>query len=518
MFLAILITPLLFLAAPDTEDAHAVAAQAHLIDRNSPGFDNGDLHLFDAVTLLLHFSDGLPGNSGLDFDTIFADVDETVWLAVAVAEGDGSVTLASDGIGEWVAAICNDNDEDGDDFEPGDDACNDVSGLGSQAAVIPDEDNILNVTDFQADNLGLAVAFECTESGLGEIEISQGGNTLRYFIFCHGEFASGELTSSVDTLEILPQLGHTDHALITLELFDEFGGTVAEGAEVDWYVNRCGIETEDVDSFEEVNAVLNDLVPLEITQGPDFEFYTDHSVAVVGEFDGDRNNLESYAMAIVHCDPVHVPAQTPGKLIVSAHVEIPGGEDQWLTVEIDVVGPPARLGIEANPSFVECGQPITLSATVLDVVEQPVSDHTPVEFTTNSGGTIWAANPLGAGASIDPVIAYLQGFLEFPRDPLNFEGPRPGVVAPQSSAVGRTFGGVANAIFLTSTDHLGPYNLVVTVQDVTGRPFTSILQVGCIPKEGVEVQLPQTTAPQAAAPPASTITPPNTGTAGLADD
>jgi hypothetical protein len=88
-----------------------------------------------------------------------------------------------------------------------------------------------------------------------------------------------------------------------------------------------------------------------------------------------------------------------------------------------------------------CGESKVISATIRDAHGNPVSDHTRVEFTTNYGGVL-----AGTGAILDPLA--------------------PGYVAPVSSTIAETYNGVATVILLTSTEHLGPYEVVIA----TGGP------------------------------------------------
>ena len=84
-----------------------------------------------------------------------------------------------------------------------------------------------------------------------------------------------------------------------------------------------------------------------------------------------------------------------------------------------------------------CGQSKTISVTVRDSAGQPVSDRTRVEFVTNFGGVLG-----GTGAILDPFAV--------------------GYVPPLSSTTAETFNGVATAILITSTEHVGPYEVVVS--------------------------------------------------------
>ncbi|HEY8741627.1 MAG TPA: hypothetical protein VIU62_00895, partial [Chloroflexota bacterium] len=174
-------------------------------------------------------------------------------------------------------------------------------------------------------------------------------------------------------------------------------------------------------------------------------------------------NIDGIVSACVYVDSILAPNVTPGKINVQAIVESPnqGGLYQGsayynplyptnlslpnylaapnvvLTATITVVGPPASITVAAAPTSLNCGEKATITVTVKDSAGQNVSDHTRVELVTNFGGVIG-----GTTATLGPV---------------NVAG---GQVYPQSSSSAETFNGVATAYLLTSTDHVGPYEVV----------------------------------------------------------
>ena len=99
--------------------------------------------------------------------------------------------------------------------------------------------------------------------------------------------------------------------------------------------------------------------------------------------------------------------------------------------------PFAALTAHAADDDLVCGQSKVINATIKDAAGNPVSDHTRVEFVTNFGGVLG-----GTGATLDPLAA--------------------GYVAPLSSTVAETFNGVATVTLITSTDHIGPYEVVIS--------------------------------------------------------
>jgi hypothetical protein len=76
-------------------------------------------------------------------------------------------------------------------------------------------------------------------------------------------------------------------------------------------------------------------------------------------------------------------------------------------VDVKVVGPPFSLKLEASPATSTCGNPVTTTATVTDSAGQPVSDGTPVRFTTTTatgqqGGSEGAQ---GTGTTVNGVVS-----------------------------------------------------------------------------------------------------------------
>jgi hypothetical protein len=176
-------------------------------------------------------------------------------------------------------------------------------------------------------------------------------------------------------------------------------------------------------------------------------------------------NVDGIISACVYVDTTLAPGTTPGKINIQAIVESPGqgglynpglGVNPYyplgnnlslpnyfgvpnivLTASITVVGPPASITVAAAPTSLNCGEKATITVTVKDSAGQNVSDRTRVELVTNFGGVIG-----GTTATLGPV------------------GITGGNVYPVSSSSAETFNGVATAYLLTSTDHVGPYEVV----------------------------------------------------------
>jgi hypothetical protein len=174
-------------------------------------------------------------------------------------------------------------------------------------------------------------------------------------------------------------------------------------------------------------------------------------------------NYEGGLSVCAYFDTTLAPGTAPGRANVQAIVESPsmGGlyngslyynplypsnlslpnylaaPNIVLTATITVVGPPASITVAAAPTTLNCGEKATITVTVKDSAGQNVSDRTRVEMVTNFGGVLG-----GTTATLGPVS--VAG----------------GNVYPVSSTSAETFNGVATAYLLTSTDHVGPYEVV----------------------------------------------------------
>ena len=453
-----------------------------IVDSAEPGFKDGDFDLSDAQIFPLTVSDGMPGNSGFQIDTWFAPVGSTVWIGVAAEEGAGPLWIDSNDYGTFTNALCNDNNGDTQDFKDPSDRCLNMVGVGTDELQIPDDNNsIEHQPPGILPRMGVAIAFKCdANSGVAHITAGQDGVTFDFFVVCHGPLATSQFSATATRLEIWPQFGSTAHSLIRLQLFDASGGVVA-GYEVEFSIDRCAIETESVNLVEEALDVLHGQVALIDTEDPDSTPQTDFMRNLVYDFDGD-GRLESLALAVVHCEPGHSPTNTPGPITIKAHISKSGEASRDITFTINLIGPPAQIFLQAAPTRVICGEKVTVNATVVDALGQPVSDHTPIEFVVNLGGTGTAARLLGP-------------------------------VAPISSGVGRTLGGVAQFFLLTSNANTGNYDIVAQSEGIFSTPpVVQTTSISCT-RAPTPTAAPATVVPTVAA--GIGIRPPNTGDAGL---
>ena len=479
----------------DAAPARAVIFSVSIVDPLSSGFRDNDFDLFDAQILLLQNSDGTPGNAGLINDTFFAPVGGTVWIGIAAEEGGDELVIDSDDYGVFTKALCNDTNNDGKDFRDPADACVSVEGLNTDRLIIDDGENVLDHIPLgPLPRMGVGVAFQCEDGpGIADILIEQGPVAFHFFIVCHGSLAATQFSATATKLEIWPQPGSTAHSLIRLQLFDKSGGIVA-GYEVEWSVDKCAIETEGVDGvvdtpgeepLEEVLAVLQGLVSPGDTVAPDTESpQVDAARNIVFDFNGD-GVLEAISLAVVHCEPWHSPSPAqPGPITIKARITKDGEDPRVATFTINVIGPPAKIFLQASPTRVVCGEKIVVDAVVVDVLGQPVSDNTPIEFVTNFGGT-------GTAGAIR------------------------GLVAPLSSTISRTLSGTTRFFLLTSSVNVGNYDVIAESEGIFSTPpVTASVSVSCfVPATPTPVPAATVVAPATGT--GVTVRPPNTGDGGL---
>ncbi|MGE0687372.1 MAG: hypothetical protein AB7P33_11530, partial [Dehalococcoidia bacterium] len=357
-----------------------------------------------------------------------------------------------------------------------------------------------------------------------------------------GDVETAEIFSTPTTVEINPSLANVAHSLVWVSLKGKDGEVAIPGTKVLFTTDRCSIESSTVSNendFEAAEGLFRSINPLNpataqaveqstfATTAPDGASRQQEEPVSFGVTSSPATgNVERTVAAVVlHCDPIHAPSVTPGPATVTAYIErgslndgnIANDDDLVLKTTVTVVGPPAANGVTvtAAPSTLACGEKATITADVKDSIGQPVSDHTLVEAVTNAGGVL-----AGTGAVAGQA----------------------GLVSPVSSTIAETFGGKATFYLLTSTAHVGKYEVVVTTGGgggVTGQlanggvstnllgglfttaPISVQVTVECsVPSVAPVVAAPSgpsTSGPSTSGPSTGQgIRPPSTGDAGLA--
>jgi hypothetical protein len=410
-----------------------------------------------------------------------------------------------------------------------------------------DDCNGLPGTAVESGNDGsILIDVTCDDSGVFDLTFAvQDGGAASIEVVCGSDVETGEIFARPETVEINPSIANVAHSIVWIEVKGNNGEIPQPGTEVFWTTDRCAIETSAVNTEEEFEAALvgsagifnnlNALSPITAVAVEQSTFATTAPDGASRQQEEDNTFLVTangapfaervVSAVILHCDPIHAPNVTPGPAVVTAYVERgdsdiddddtdanpTDNDDLVLRKTITVVGPPAANGVTvtAAPATLACGEKATISVDVKDSIGQPVSDHTWVEAVTNAGGVL-----AGTGAVAGQA----------------------GLVSPVSSTVAETFGGKVTFYLLTSTAHVGKYEVVVTTgggggvtgQLVNGGTTTNLLG-GLFTTPPISVQVTvECTVPQAQAPapapqnPSGTapntgqgIRPPSTGDAGL---
>jgi hypothetical protein len=335
-------------------------------------------------------------------------------------------------------------------------------------------------------------------------------STAEGVIRCYGEPDTVTVSANPTTVEIVPAAGNVAHSEIRVVASSNGLPVNPEDTEIDFTVPKCAIEIG-IDSFDSDAVDPSPLADSTFdsqtasSDKEDFGYWTIGATSTTWDeiwFHADYNKC------------------TPGDVVVTVSVEVEDAMDIVRQVTIKVVGPPAFITATAAPTSLICGEKSTITVKVTDAIGQNVSDNTRVELISNWGSVI-----AGTGATL--------GF------------PGTGPVNPLASSAAATYNGVAVAYLLTSDTHTGAYEVVAaaggTIEldphrfdpyygdnylsaEYNGRGGYYNHHTDVIPGAPVSTQVtvtcsqPAAPAPTVTAPSTGTgsITPPNTGDAGLA--
>jgi hypothetical protein len=440
----------------------------------------------------------------------------------------GSCSIAGNIITAAVASMVKDINAGEDDCDDiADNAENATIGAGAAeiiAAQFADYINDVCEQRWSDDFINALAIVDVTCNSAGNFDITfaeedDEENSISMNVICRGPASS---KSTIDcrpspcSVEIIPAMGNISHSLISVVLLDSDGNQAGEGAEVDFTVDRCSIETGGVATAATYGAARttfgawnvnspNSAVAIETSPSAVAAVDTTRQADTTKSFISTAGDV-TYAAAVLGCNPDDAnPTATPGVATITAIIAVTGGQDVVLQTKVTVVGPPFSMTISASPTTVRCGEKSTITVSVKDAIGQNVSEHTRIEAVTNAGGVLG-----GTGA-----VA-------------NNSAP----VTPISSTVGETFSGQATFYLLTSEQHSGPYEVVVTtggsgaLGSALGGVFSTppvVIQttVTCtLPQPVVAAPSAPAAAPTITAPRTGqgpSISPPNTGDAGLAD-
>lgn len=497
---------------------NAVAAAVG-INCGSSGLSAADLAKCNAVVTTLATLNAAEANGGSN-EPLYNDGDIDCPTQTTCSIAGNIITAAVAAMVKDINAGENDCDDIANDVE------NAVIGAGAAEMIAAQfSDYINDVCEHRwSDDFIDAITIidvTCTLPGNFDLTFSDEDdeeNSISMNVICRGP-ASSKSTITCDpspcSVEIIPAMGNVSHSLVTVTLLDADGNMAGEGAEVDFTVDRCSIEAGGVATAATYGAARTTFRAYNVNSSSTAAAI-EASPAAAAAVDSTRqaDNTKSFAntaadatvaSAVLGCNPDDAnPTATPGVATVTAIIAVTGGQDVVLQTKVTVVGPPFSMTISASPATVRCGEKSTITVSVKDAIGQNVSEHTRIEAVTNAGGVLG-----GTGA-----VA-------------NNSAP----VTPISSTVGETFSGQATFYLLTSEQHSGPYEVVVTtggsgsLGSALGGVFSTppvVIQttVTCtLPQPVVAAPQAPAAAPTITAPRTGqgpSISPPNTGDAGLA--
>jgi hypothetical protein len=316
------------------------------------------------------------------------------------------------------------------------------------------------------------IDFECIEAGIFHIDIlapddtEETGLTIKFR--CGGEAESATIAANPTTVETQPTgvapsgLGQST---ITVTVLDQFGDRL-DGAEVTFTTNNCQFRNTDPVGDNPISPAGGGTT---VTTFSDSDTTSDDNFLLNNPGEHSAGTAE----VVLNCT---VSGSTPGVANVTAVVQREGS-DIVLKVDVTVVGPTAATGLTLTltPDDIECGETIKATAKAVDANGAPVSNGTVVHFTTDTSSGV-----IG------------------------------GVEGAQGEAT--TISGEASVLIATDPGNPGTHTVIAFVMNAAGTP--SAQASATYECEGAVAPA----APTVAQPSTGTgsITPPNTGDAGLA--
>jgi hypothetical protein len=198
------------------------------------------------------------------------------------------------------------------------------------------------------------------------------GMSLKFF--CGGQADAAEIMANPETVETNPVGSSKSSSIITVTVEDQSGARI-DGVTVHFTTDNCKFSNP-----ESANADDTGISPA--GGGTSVHTTSDSDSTADDNFLSD-NPLEAYAgTAEVSLD---CATGTPGTATVTAIVERPGS-DITLTQDVTVVGPTGATGLTLTltPDELECGETLLASVTAVDANGAPVSDGSKIYFTTDT--------------------------------------------------------------------------------------------------------------------------------------
>ncbi len=317
------------------------------------------------------------------------------------------------------------------------------------------------------------IDFQCIEPGYFHIDIlpsdqnfpnqdfdstELGGMTLKFY--CPGQADSATIATQYSKLETSAATGSHDSSIITVTVEDQFGSRL-DGAEVTYSTNNCKF-----DSASDISPAGGGTT---VTTWTDTDSTSDTNYLTNNPLEHNAGTAE----ATLNCTK-----GTPGTATVTAIVQRPGS-DIVLSQDVTVVGPTALTGLTLtlNPNDLECGNTILAVANAVDSLGQPVSDNTLIYFTTDTSSGVVGG----------------------------YEGAQGGI---------QTKSGEAQVLIATDPGNPGTHTVIAYALDASDNIVAQTSKTYTC--DAAVAPAAPTVVPPATGTGTGSITPPNTGDAGLA--
>ena len=311
------------------------------------------------------------------------------------------------------------------------------------------------------------IDFECIEAGYFHINVQAPDDTeetgMSVKFFCGGQAETAEIKTQWSTLETQPTNVAPNGfgtSVITVTVWDQFGDRV-DGVPVTLLTDNCTFTREGSSYL----APSTGGQTVDIISDTDPAPHDDQTFLINNPLEHSAGTAE----AILDCTK---PGSAPGVADLTAIIERPGA-DIVRSVQVTVVGPAVTAGLTLTlvPDDLECGETINATAEAVDAIGAPVSNGTEIFFTTDTSSGVVGGD----------------------------EGAQGGI---------KSLDGKASALIATDPGNPGVHTVIAYILNAAGTP--SAQTSASYTCEGA-------VAPAAPAAEAGTgsITPPNTGDAGL---
>ena len=332
-----------------------------------------------------------------------------------------------------------------------------------------------SVCGTSADDAWGFIDFTCIEPGYFHIDVAPpssgvippntdlnytelGGISLKFY--CTGQADTATIASQYSKVETSAQTGSSSTSIITVTVEDQFGDRM-DGAEVTYSTNNC--------KFSSASDISPAGGGTTVTTWTDTDSSSDTNYLANNPLEHAAGTAE----ATLDCSK-----GTPGTATITAIVQRPGS-DIVLSQDVTVVGPTALTGLTLtlNPSDLECGNTILAVANAVDSLGQPVSDNTLIYFTTDTSSGVVGG----------------------------YEGAQGGI---------QTKAGEAQVLIATDPGNPGTHTVIAYALDASGNIVAQTSKTYTC--DAAVAPAAPTVVPPATGTGTGSITPPNTGDAGLA--